>query len=154
MRGQESSDLPISSALPNIGHRLTSSDRPPTVIGHPATTKEPAVALPPGLLCRDLDHRLAAQQLLGLHVHGHRHIEAEGREAVREIVAAGIGVGFVSEAEFGHDDRIARYRLEGVTPSMNENVVCLQQRRDVRVIRTFMQLARQTVGTGSGEAIS
>ena len=73
-------------------------------------------------------------------------IEAEGREAVREIVAAGIGVGFVSEAEFGHDDRIERYRLEGVTPSMTENVVCLQQRKDVRVIRTFMQLARETVG--------
>jgi len=81
-------------------------------------------------------------------------IEAEGREAVREIVAAGIGVGFVSEAEFGHDDRIERYRLEGVTPSMNENVVCLQQRKDVRVIRTFMQLARATVGEGMEVATS
>jgi aminoethylphosphonate catabolism LysR family transcriptional regulator len=81
-------------------------------------------------------------------------IEAEGREAVREIVAAGIGVGFVSEAEFGHDDRIKRYRIEGVEPSMNENVVCLQQRKDVRVIRTFMQVARETVSAGLEEAAS
>jgi LysR family transcriptional regulator, low CO2-responsive transcriptional regulator len=32
-------------------------------------------------------------------------IVAEGREAVREIVAAGAGLGFVSAAEFGHDPR-------------------------------------------------
>ena len=33
-------------------------------------------------------------------------IEAEGREAVREIVASGAGVGFVSRAEFGLDSRL------------------------------------------------
>jgi len=32
-------------------------------------------------------------------------IIAEGREAVREVVASGAGIGFVSLAEYGHDDR-------------------------------------------------
>ncbi len=33
-------------------------------------------------------------------------MEIESREAVREAVAAGLGIGIVSEAEFGHDDRL------------------------------------------------
>jgi LysR family transcriptional regulator, low CO2-responsive transcriptional regulator len=36
-------------------------------------------------------------------------IEAEGREAVREIVAAGGGIGFVSQAEFRPDPRIRSF---------------------------------------------
>ncbi|MFV2001425.1 MAG: LysR substrate-binding domain-containing protein, partial [Paracoccaceae bacterium] len=35
-------------------------------------------------------------------------IEADGREAVREIVAARGGIGFVSDAEFGQDQRLVR----------------------------------------------
>ncbi len=70
-------------------------------------------------------------------------IEAEGREAVREIVASGAGIGFVSRAEFGHDDRLQAIPLSGVTLSMSETIACLGQRRDVRVIRAFMDLARR-----------
>jgi len=69
-------------------------------------------------------------------------IEAEGREAVREIVASGAGIGFVSRAEFGHDDRLQAIPLSGVALSMSETIACLGQRRDVRVIRAFMDLAR------------
>ncbi len=68
-------------------------------------------------------------------------IEAEGREAVREIVASGAGVGFVSEAEFGNDARLVRLPLKRVRMSMTETLVCLSQRRDVRVIRAFMRKA-------------
>jgi len=69
-------------------------------------------------------------------------IEAEGREAVREIVAAGGGIGFVSDAEYGHDARLQKIPLAGPTLLMEEAVVALKQRRDVRVIRAFMALAR------------
>lgn len=69
-------------------------------------------------------------------------IEAEGREAVREIVASGAGVGFVSRAEFGHDPRLVELPLTGTGLAMNESLIHLSARRDVRVIRVFMEFAR------------
>jgi aminoethylphosphonate catabolism LysR family transcriptional regulator len=68
-------------------------------------------------------------------------IEAEGRDAVREIVAAGIGVGFVSLAEFGEDARIRSLPVSGLNIDMDEKLICFSQRRDVRIIRSFMDLA-------------
>src|SRR3546814_5615419 len=47
-------------------------------------------------------------------------IEAEGREAVREIVATGGGVGVVSAAEFGQDPRLAPIRLSDSEVLMDE----------------------------------
>ena len=41
-----------------------------------------------------------------------RSIEAEGREAVREIVASGAGIGFVSAAEFGQDSRLVPITID------------------------------------------
>jgi aminoethylphosphonate catabolism LysR family transcriptional regulator len=70
-------------------------------------------------------------------------IEAEGREAVREIVASGGGIGFVSEAEYGNDQRLIKIPILDATITMEENVVALTQRRDVRLIRVFMALARE-----------
>lgn len=64
--------------------------------------------------------------------------EVEGREAMREIVASGSGVGFVSEAEFGNDDRLVRIRIKGADLRMSETLVYLSSRRDVRIIRSFM----------------
>ena len=70
-------------------------------------------------------------------------IEAQGREAMREIVAAGAGIGFVSEAEFGNDARVVKIPLRGVSMSMEETLVSLSQRRDVPAIKAFMSLARR-----------
>lgn len=72
-------------------------------------------------------------------------IEAEGRETVREIVASGAGVGFVSKAEFGHDERLVQIELEDMDLRMGESIVNLSQRREVRVIRAFMDCARATI---------
>lgn len=65
-------------------------------------------------------------------------IVAEGREAVRELVASGAGIGFVSQAEFGRDDRLRQIGLDGVDLQMGESMIYLAQREDVRVIRAFM----------------
>ena len=70
-------------------------------------------------------------------------IVAEGREAVREVVASGAGIGFVSLAEYGHDDRLTRIELRDVDIRMSETMVHLAQRRDVKVIRAFMDFARK-----------
>ncbi|MBZ8119565.1 LysR family transcriptional regulator [Roseovarius sp. LXJ103] len=67
-------------------------------------------------------------------------IEATGREAVREVVAEGAGIGFVSRAEFGHDDRLAQIEITDSDLTMTETLICLRQRRDVRLIRSFMEM--------------
>lgn len=64
-------------------------------------------------------------------------MEVEGREALREVVATGAGIGFVSRAELGHDPRVVAVPLGGVALEMTESAVFLAQRRDVPVIRAF-----------------
>ncbi|MEE9387981.1 MAG: LysR substrate-binding domain-containing protein [Paracoccaceae bacterium] len=73
-------------------------------------------------------------------------IEAEGREAVREIVAKGGGIGFVSRAEFGQDQRLKPIPIAGPEMIMQETVVCIRQRSDVRTIRSFMEMAASAPG--------
>ena len=70
-------------------------------------------------------------------------ILAEGREAVREIVAAGNGIGFVSTAEFGKDARLHPISLPHPPPMMQESLICLKARRDRRLIAAFMDMAAQ-----------
>lgn len=77
-------------------------------------------------------------------------IVAEGREAVREVVASGAGIGFVSQAEFGHDGRLIQIALSDVDIRMGESIVHLTQRRGVKVIRAFMEFARQAIADNRG----
>lgn len=67
-------------------------------------------------------------------------IEVEGREAMREVVASGAGIGFVSEAEFGHDNRLVLVPIKGLPLAMSEALVTLKARRDVPVIRAFQKV--------------
>lgn len=70
-------------------------------------------------------------------------IEAEGREAVREIVASGAGLGFVSGAEFIPDARLVAVPLQGgEVLMMQEALICLRERRGGKLVRAFMDLAR------------
>jgi LysR family transcriptional regulator, low CO2-responsive transcriptional regulator len=70
-------------------------------------------------------------------------IVAEGREAVREIVAAGAGIGFVSLAEFGEDRRLVRIELrDGPRMDMDETLICLPERRHSKLVSAFLDLAR------------
>lgn len=72
-------------------------------------------------------------------------IEAEGREAVREIVAAGGGVGVVSEAEFGQDTRLVKIPISDSAMTMDESIICLRERLESKVIRAFMSLAHAEI---------
>ena len=70
-------------------------------------------------------------------------IEAEGREAVREIVASGAGVGFVSQAEFGQDSRLVALQITGAPAMvMDETLICLHERRGGKLMRAFFDMAR------------
>jgi len=74
-------------------------------------------------------------------IHLEPAIEVEGREAMREVVASGAGIGFISDAEVGNDDRIVRIPLMGDGLDMRERLVVLRSRRDVPVIRAFLASA-------------
>ncbi len=68
-------------------------------------------------------------------------MEMDGREAVREAVAAGLGLGVVSEAEYVADNRLKALGLSGAKLVMTEYVVCLAERRKLRIVGAFFELA-------------
>lgn len=68
-------------------------------------------------------------------------IEAEGREAVREVVASGAGVGFVSAAEFGHDARLVQIPIAAPQMLMDEALICLRERSGGKLVRAFLDIA-------------
>jgi aminoethylphosphonate catabolism LysR family transcriptional regulator len=69
-------------------------------------------------------------------------IEAEGREAVQEIVGSGTGIGFVSQKEFSHSDRFHPIHIKGDPIEMEEVVINLKERSGGKLIRTFMAMIR------------
>jgi aminoethylphosphonate catabolism LysR family transcriptional regulator len=75
-------------------------------------------------------------------------MEIESREAVREAVAAGLGVGVVSEAEFGRDARLSALVIDGAPLENTEYVVCLNERRKLRLVQAFFELAIARFGEG------
>lgn len=68
-------------------------------------------------------------------------IEIEGREAAREAVAAGLGVGVVSKAEFVDDERLNMVEITDWNKKMTEWLVCLKSRTDLHIISALLELA-------------
>ncbi|MGH6938826.1 LysR substrate-binding domain-containing protein [Hypericibacter sp.] len=67
-------------------------------------------------------------------------LEVNSREAVRETVAAGLGIGVVSESEFGSDRRLVPLRIAADELAMTEYVACLAERRDLSLVRAFLDI--------------
>ncbi|MFQ5545839.1 MAG: LysR substrate-binding domain-containing protein, partial [Acidiferrobacterales bacterium] len=78
--------------------------------------------------------------------------QIESREAVREAVAAGLGIGVVSEAEFDHDKRLSALRVRDVRLEIIEHVVCLKERRRLRIVRAFLESVDHAVPSGRAKA--
>lgn len=77
-------------------------------------------------------------------------IEAEGREAVREIVASGAGIGFVSAAEFGQDARLVQIPIDAPEMLMDEALICLKERSGGKLVRVFLDIARSMAACETG----
>ncbi len=73
-------------------------------------------------------------------------LDMNSREAVREAVAAGLGIGVVSESEFGSDPRLAAVALLGADLAMTEYAVCLAERKDLRLVKTFFDILGPQAG--------
>ena len=73
-------------------------------------------------------------------------MEIGSREALQEAVAAGLGIGVVSAAELGADDRLKAITISDGGLEAQEYVVCLKERRNVRTVQAFFDLARNHMG--------
>lgn len=76
-------------------------------------------------------------------IYPHTVMEMDSREAVREAVAAGLGIGVVSSAEIGDASGLAILDIADADVTMTEYLVCLKERRRLRIVRAFMELARE-----------
>jgi DNA-binding transcriptional LysR family regulator len=64
------------------------------------------------------------------------------REAVREAVASGMGVGIVSEGEIGHDNRLQTLGIRNARLEANECLVCRKADRASPLVAAFLETAR------------
>lgn len=69
-------------------------------------------------------------------------IEIGSREAIREAVIHGLGIGYVSEAEFVPDPALRAIPIRGARIFTYAHVVILRERADGRVIRAFLDTVR------------
>ncbi len=100
------------------------------------------------LLLREIGSttRLALERVLAdAGVTPRKAMEIGSREALREAVARGIGIGAVSEAEFIADPRIEKIRIEGDPVHTETYLYCLAERRHSRLVSSFFDIA-----TGGG----
>jgi len=67
-------------------------------------------------------------------------MEISSREGVREAVAAGFGVGVVSENELGADSRVRPLHVNDADLKHSELMVCLKRTRSIRVTNAFLEM--------------
>jgi aminoethylphosphonate catabolism LysR family transcriptional regulator len=68
-------------------------------------------------------------------------LEVETREASREAVAQGLGVGIVSRGEFVSDSRLRMIAFSDWTSAMSEWLVCLAARADLHLMKAVIDLS-------------
>ncbi|MGI9509257.1 MAG: LysR substrate-binding domain-containing protein [Geminicoccaceae bacterium] len=69
-------------------------------------------------------------------------LEIGSREAVREAVATGIGLGVIQEPEFGKDSRLAKATIGNAEITASEYLICLAERLDSRLLTAVTPLLR------------
>ena len=70
-------------------------------------------------------------------------LEIGSREGVREAVAAGLGIGIVSEGELGVDPRLHALAIRESGLEVTEYAACLAERQSVRVVAAFFGLLQE-----------
>lgn len=73
----------------------------------------------------------------------HRRIEFTSREAVKEAIAHGLGIGFVLDREIGRDDRLVALNIAGADVSAGEYLFCNKDLAELESVRSFIDVARE-----------
>ncbi len=79
-----------------------------------------------------------------------RLVEVQSREAVRETVAAGFGIGVIFESELGSDPAFRPVVVHDADLEVAEYVACLENRRRLANIKGFLDIVQVLV---SGDSI-
>ena len=71
-------------------------------------------------------------------------LEIGSREAIKEAVAAGLGVGVIAHSELGDDLRLKALPFEGQPITSTEFVACLQERKNSPLVKAFLGIVQET----------
>ena len=77
-------------------------------------------------------------------------LEIGSREAIKEAVAAGLGVGIVAQSELGDDVRLKALPFEGQQITSTEFVACLQERKSSPLVKAFLAVVKETADVKGG----
>jgi aminoethylphosphonate catabolism LysR family transcriptional regulator len=70
-------------------------------------------------------------------------LEIGSREAIKEAVAAGLGVGVIAQSELGDDLRLKALPFDGQQITSTEYVACLQERKNSPLVKAFLAVVRE-----------
>lgn len=87
-----------------------------------------------------MTRQMLEDEMHRLHLETRTAIEVEGREAVFEMVVAGLGVGIVSAAELGSSRGVHVLPILDFEPRMTETLVCLKEQGARRVMGAFLEV--------------
>ncbi len=77
-------------------------------------------------------------------------MEIGSREAIREAVIKGVGIGAVSEIEYIPDAALCMLRVRDADMYTHAHVVCLEERRGARLVKAFLDIVADLQrGTGT-----
>ncbi len=99
--------------------------------------------------------RAFEEALAGTGTKPHLMMEIGSREAIREAVIHGLGISYVSEAEFVPDEALKLIPIAGAEVYTYAHVVVLKQRESSRIIKAFLDVvhrARDAFDAGAGRA--
>jgi len=86
------------------------------------------------------------EALLGAGVALGDTLEIGSREAVREAVAAGLGLGAAFRSELGEDPRLSALAIRDARIESTEYLACLKTRLSSAVVRAFFEVAAKEAG--------
>jgi len=67
-----------------------------------------------------------------------QRIEINNRDAFREAVAQGLGIGVIGDRGIVSDDRLQRIAIRDIDIRMDRQLACLKERQNARLIKTFL----------------
>jgi aminoethylphosphonate catabolism LysR family transcriptional regulator len=76
-------------------------------------------------------------------------LEVGSREAVREAVAQGLGLGVVAQTAFVADSRLVVLPIRDMALSTHVHVICLAERRSAPLIASFLRVVEELKLTGN-----
>lgn len=79
-------------------------------------------------------------------------MEIGSREAIREAVIKGVGIGAVSDIEYIPDPELRMVKVSDAQMYTHAHVVCLEERRGARLVKAFLEIVAELQRERGGRA--